>query len=117
VRFPWLVEHPNLSLEIPIIQVEEIWQNDGQGSWRRKGWSITDRRLVAVLDCLSFNTPADFRRLLPEGLSEPFTTRELAAAAGIRASLGYKMVYCLRKMGLIQPDGKRGRTVLYRQNG
>lgn len=117
VRFPWLVEHPNLSLEIPIIQVEEIWRNDGQGSWRRKGWSIADRRLLAVLERRSFKTPADFRHLLPEGLAEPFTTRELAAAARINAGLGYKMVYCLRKMGLIEPDGKRGRTALYRQSG
>jgi hypothetical protein len=117
VRFPWLIEHPNLSLEIPLIQVEEIWRNDGRGSWRRKGWSIADRRLLAVLERRSFTTPADFRRLLPDGLAEPFTTRELATAAGITAGLGYKMVYCLRKMGLIQPCGKRGRTVLYHQSG
>lgn len=117
VRFPWLVEHPNLSLELAVVQVEEIWRNDGQGSWRRKGWSIADRRLLAVLERLSFTTPADFRRLLPEGLAEPFTTHELATAARINAGLGYKMVYCLRKMGLIEPGGKRGRTVLYRQSG
>src|SRR5450432_1201517 len=40
VSFPSLIHHPNLSLEVLLIREEQVWLDDGQGSWRRKHWSI-----------------------------------------------------------------------------
>jgi hypothetical protein len=51
--------------------------------------------------------------LLPSGLAEPFTTSELAIAAGQRRWLAQKMAYCLREMGIIHQVGKRGNAFLY----
>jgi hypothetical protein len=50
VRLPHLVSHPNFSLKALLIQEEVIWRDDGQGSWRRKGWSVADRLLLDVVE-------------------------------------------------------------------
>ncbi|MBN1428651.1 MAG: hypothetical protein JXB07_09705 [Anaerolineae bacterium] len=113
VSIPHLIAHPLFELEVLIIREEEIRSNDGCGSWRRKGWSIVDRRLVEVLDRHLFQRPADFLPLLPDNLPQPFTNRSLAQALRQRVSVAQKMTYCLVKMGVLQTVGKQGNAHLY----
>jgi hypothetical protein len=113
VRLPILVAHPNFSVEVLLIQEEVILYNDGKGSWRRKGWSIHDRRLLDVVDRAVFESPPDFVPLLPSTLPDPFTTRDLAGALGARRSLAQKMAYCLRKMDVIRVVDRRGNALVY----
>jgi hypothetical protein len=113
VRIPDLIIDPNFSLEVVLIQEEELWLNDGKGSWRRKGWSIYDRRLIRVLSTTSLATAESFRDLLPDSLPQPFSSRDLALALEQPRYLAQKMAYCLRKMGAINQVGKRGRSLLY----
>ena len=63
VRFPQLIDSRNFSLEVLLIREEEIRRNDGHGSWRRKGWSIADRRFIEVVHRHIFKRPADFLTL------------------------------------------------------
>ena len=114
IRFPELLTNPHFSLEVAFIQEEEIWCDDGQGSWRRKRWSIADRRLLGIVERLTFETPDDFRNLLPPDLPVPFTAAELATARGCSRSLAQKMVFCLRHMALLEVVGRRGQAYLYR---
>ncbi len=113
IRFPQLISHPNLTLELLMIQEEVIWRDDGQGSWRRKGWSIADRRLIQVLDSQSLHLPSDYIRYLPLELLNPFTSTELAQQVEIPRRLAQQMIYCFRAMVLIQQVGRRGRAFLY----
>ncbi len=46
-------------------------------------------------------------------LKEPFTTADLAGAMGRGKKLAQKMAYCLRRMGVIQQVGRRGRANVY----
>ncbi|MBI5957220.1 MAG: hypothetical protein HY866_00700, partial [Chloroflexi bacterium] len=50
VSLPALVTHSNFVLDVLLIREEEFWLDDGQGSWRRKHWSIYDRRLLDVCE-------------------------------------------------------------------
>ncbi len=113
IRIPDLINNPNFSLEILFIQEEEVRRADGLGSWRRKGKSIVDRRLVAVLDRRLFSTPDDFRTFLPDDLLQPFTVRQLANASGLDRPMAHKLAYCLRAMGVIAITGKHGHSFLY----
>ena len=113
VRIPALIQHANFSVEVLLIRAEEILRDDGQGSWRRKGWSISDRRLLQVLKTTTFQNTADFRALLPPGLPPSFTARELSAALQIAPACGQKMAYCLRHMQILHSAGKSGRSTLY----
>ena len=94
--------HPGLSYEVLLVRDEEIRRDDGRGSWRRKGWSIQDRRLLEVLDSVRLESPADFRGLLPAGLPQPFTTVDLASGLKQRRAIAQKMAYCLRHMAIIE---------------
>ena len=115
VRLPELMKHPNLSLTVILIHKEEIWCDDGQGSWRRKGWSIIDHRLLEVVEQRTFVEPQALLTLLPDHLPEPFTNRELAETAGIRPRLAQRMTYSLRQMDLLVVSGKRGRAYLHQR--
>ena len=96
------------------MDAEEYLIDDGKGSWRRRGWSIHDRRLVEVVERRIFRSPADFIDLLPRGLPQEFTARQLSKATGLRIRLTQKMVYCLRRMKVIEVSGRKGRANLYR---
>lgn len=116
VAFPTLVHHPGLQIELLLIHDEEVRHDDGNGSWRRRGRSIADRRLLQVVDRRRFPDAESLARLLPGSLPESFTTAQIARAAHISAPLAGKMAYCLREMGVIQQVGKQGRAYLYQRS-
>jgi len=117
VYAPDLLRRDNLSLEIVITAERELRCDDGAGSWRRKGVSIVGRELMAILEILRFDRPADLAGLLPAGLPEPFTTADLAEAGQMRSRLAGRMAYALREAGAIEQVGKRGRAYLYERTG
>ena len=113
MRIPHLIGNPNFTLEALLVEVEEVRCADGRGSWRRRGISVVDTRLLEVCDRRRFRTPADFARLLPPDLEEPFTNRSLAATGAMPASLAGMMTYTLRRMGAIELVGRRSRAYLF----
>lgn len=113
IRIPNLISNLNFSIELLLVQIEEIRKNDGNGSWRRKGWSIYDRKLVEVLEKKIFYTPMDFLMLKPTSLKTPFTNADLAHSLKKPLRLAQKMSYCLRKMGIIKVVGKKGKSFIF----
>ena len=113
VSFPHLLMNDNFAVEVLLIQQEEVRRYDEKRYWRRRGWGIEERRLLDVVGRISLKEPADWRNLLPDCLVTPFTTKDLAEAAGISRRLAQKMAYCLRGMGVIALIGKKGRSNLY----
>ena len=105
--------HPNLWLHILMIEVEEVWRDDGLGSWRKKYWSISDRRLVGVNDEVVLHDGTDFLGLLPESLPEQFTNADLMKHAKCRKRMAGKATYALKEMGLIQRVGTKNRYHLF----
>lgn len=83
IRIPDLFSKGNFSIEVLMIEVEEIWCKDGKGSWRRKGASIEDRKLIRVAERRVFEHKTDFLKVLLEDLPDPFTNRKLAKSLGI----------------------------------
>jgi hypothetical protein len=112
VSIPQLLSNRNFSLEVLMIRAEELRRFEGKRRWRRRGWSIEARRLLDVLDRRVFLESADWRGVLPEGLTS-FTARDLANAMRMRGDLAQKMVYCLRNGNVIALVGKRGQAHLY----
>lgn len=113
VSFPQLLLHPNFSLDVALIREEQVWRDDGQGSWRRKHWSIHDRKLADVIETISLNAPCDFAVLLPAALPAEFDSKDLSAAIRERRYIAQKMVYCLQRMGVLEIVGKRGNAHVY----
>lgn len=105
------------SLELALVAEEELWLDDGRGSWRRRGVSVVDRRLLEVRQRREFHHPRDYLGLLPEGLPEPFSVRDLEARVRGRRGLAGKMAYTLRTLGVLEVVGKRGNALLYAEVG
>jgi hypothetical protein len=112
VSIPHVLSDPDFSLEILHTHQEEIRRDDGKGSWRRRGWSLRDHRLLEVVGTERFESAEDYLALLPRDLPRPFTNRELAAELGISTGLAGKMTYTLRGAGWLALAGKRGNALL-----
>ncbi|MFW6184630.1 MAG: hypothetical protein ACOC8X_12595 [Chloroflexota bacterium] len=113
VSFPDLICQPNFSLEVLLIQEEEVRRYDGTRRWRRRGWVTVERRLIQVVERHLFAEPADILAMIPRDLPEQFTTADMAAAMDAPRWLAQKAAYCLRNMDAIVHIGKRGRSYLY----
>lgn len=100
---------PNLHFLVPVLEVSE-WRVKGD---RRR--SRRDRVPKALLAEYAFARPADFLTLLPEELSEPFTSAGLARTAGIPRGDAQMYLYLVHQLGLLDRVGKQGNAYLYQR--
>jgi len=117
VSFPDLVAHPNLDIDVILTNEEEYRRHTPSRSWRRKGWTVEERRLIDVVGTLLISDADDLAALLPTELPEPFTTADLALVLGRSRRAAQQMAYCLRIADVIVAVGKRGNAVEYRVRG
>jgi hypothetical protein len=109
-----LLIHPRLEVDLLLIEAEEHRRHTPDGPWRRRGWTIEERRLVEVIDTLAIREAADLGALLPPGLPEPFTTADLAMRLARPVHVAQQVAYTLRQAGVIVAVGKQRRGVEYR---
>ena len=110
-----LFPHENLTLEVPLVEVEER-RYPGHGRrrrWRVKDFQVEDQRLTEVLSVHTFQTCSDLWRLLPADLCAPFHTGHLAQTLAINRPLAQRIAYCLRHTGAATVAGKQGNAWLY----
>lgn len=113
VSFPELLAHDQLELEV-IMSIEEEYRRHVPGrAWRRKGWTVVERRLVEVIDSILLEHIEDLTGLVPDNLPEVFTTADLAERLGRPLRSAQQIAYCLRKTGVLVAVGKRGNSVEY----
>ena len=113
VWMPLLIREPSFTMEVLMIEEEEIRCKDGRGSWRKKGVSTKDRKLLDVFERAKFSEIEDFVRLLPHNLDLPFSNKSLAESAGLSIRQARRITYCLRRMGAIRKVGKRRNELLF----
>ncbi|MFX1548932.1 MAG: hypothetical protein ACFFB9_01135 [Promethearchaeota archaeon] len=113
ISIPRMICHPNFTIDIVLVQIEEIRENNGKGSWKRKGWSISDKKLLRLVERRKFNNPTDFLDFIPKDIKTPFTNLELAKSLNKPLSFARKVSYCLRKMEMLKTVGKRGNTLIF----
>jgi hypothetical protein len=115
VYFTRVFPHENLTLETPLVEVEER-RYPGHGRrrrWRRRDHVVEDQRLLAVVGVHRFRTAEDLLALLPAQLPQPFHTAHLAESLGIRRWTAQRIAYCLRQTGAATVCGKSGNAILY----
>jgi len=113
VYAPQLPLHKNFKIELAIIESVEKRIDDGKGSWRRGGISITDRTVGAWRGFVVLSKPSDYYQFIPFEKEKPFTVRQLAEKAGINAGLARKTLHVLTTMGLAKRTGKQKNAVIY----
>ncbi len=113
VSFPDLIQNSNFSLEVLLIQEDEVRRFKGKPHWRRRGWVTAERRLLRVVKNAMFASPADFAALIPSSVPPAFTTADLAQGLDRPRWLAQKMAYCLRGMRVIEKIGTKNRANLF----
>jgi hypothetical protein len=115
VHFTRVFPHERLTLEVPLIDIEE-WRYPGHGRrrrWRRNDYQVEDQKLIAVHETYQFQTAADLARLMKCPLPRRFHTGQLAESLGIRRWAAQRIAYCLRQAGAVCEVGKLGNARLY----
>ena len=115
VYIPQLLEDSSFEIEVLMLHSEDILIDDGKGSWRRRRWSIHDRRMLKVVEQRLFKTPWELASTVPTFLENGFTTKQLAEKKRMPLQLTRKLIYCLRKMGLLENAGYERRAPTYRR--
>ena len=117
VYFTRVFPHENLTLETPLVEVEER-RYPGHGRrrrWRQSDHVVEDQRLLAVQAVHRFQTTSDLLALLPSDLPPEFHTGHLAEQLGIHRWIAQRIAYCLRQTGAAEICGKRGNALVYRR--
>lgn len=114
VHFSTVFPCERLTLEVALIEAEEIRIDKEKSRWRKKRYRCLDQKLISVQDRFEFRTNQDLLDQLPiSALPMPFDTAELGAAIGRPRWFAQKVAYCLRKTGAARLAGKRGNSQLY----
>ena len=110
---PSIATNHNFSLEIVLIHSEEHLVDDGKGSWRRKGWSIADQKLIKIHQSITFRSVSDYSALIPDAICKEWSNRDLASSLNLNFKITQNMTYCLRVMGAIEKVGQSGNSFIY----
>lgn len=115
VHFMPVFPRKRLTLEVVLIESEEVRVDTRQRTWRSKPFKVLDQRLSRIVGSFELRTKAELLAELPSlQLPVPFDTAELAAAMQRPRWFAQKVAYCLRQCGAARADGKRGNAQLYR---
>ncbi len=105
-----LLAHPNMALEIVLVDTEDIRiKGDPHATTRRRRrrrrhseWTTVNRRLTAIHKQIRLDTPADGLQLLPSIVEFPFCTRDLADATATSLARAQQILYTLFHMGALR---------------
>jgi len=107
------LDHPNLRLCFPLIDVEEYRLLNGWSRDKKRGSCRYDRIPVALVDEIRFERIEDYMQLIPYELNEPFTVTDFSKAAKIHKQEAGTVLHILHYLGLITHCGNKGRAYLY----
>lgn len=116
-RIKPFLSHPNLSLQVLLVDLEEYRLLNGWSTDRKRGSWRSDRVPLALVDEMKIEGPAAYNRLLTSQLPESFTSADLARTEKISLRRAQTAIHILNALGTIEPNGKRGRYRLYQLKG
>lgn len=109
------LRHPNFHLCVLVLEAEEYRYLDGWSKDRKKGATKWDKIPTKLLDEVCMDSLEDYKKLLPDGLSEEFGTQEFAKTAHISRQLAQVALNILFEAGAVERIGKQGHAWQYRK--
>ena len=117
IYFTRVFPHPNLTIEIPMIHVQQL-RSPAKKRRRRwqKDYKVEDVKLESIEDTIEIRKPSDLLELI--GLpadTESFNTADIATAIDRPRSTAQSIAYVLRKTGAIDSTGRDRAGFIYQR--
>jgi hypothetical protein len=119
IYFTRVFPHPNLTIEAPLVHVEQI---RSPAKKRRRRWhkeyKVEDVKLESIEGTIELREPADLLELI--GLpadSGSFNTADIARATGRPRWVAQQIAYVLRKTGAIDACDRNRTGIIYQRAG
>lgn len=109
---PYL-NHPNLQVCLPLIDVEEYRLLNGWSRDRKRGSTRYDRIPKALVDEIFIGNPQEYRCMIPDGLPEEFSVRDYAKYSGLAPRYAQSAIQVLKSVGVIQQIRTEGHAYIY----
>lgn len=107
------LESDLLSFTVVLMELEEHRSLCGWSADRKRGSRRAERYPLNLLGQVDLNCRADFLKLLPPDLPDPFTAKEFGKAARMSPRATGRALAPLRRMDLVRQCGKRKNAYLY----
>lgn len=105
--------NPRLTIKVVRLDIHEFRRLDGWDRSKKRGSSRFERIPVDIIDEAVFKTADDYVKLIPEGVNEPFTVKELQTAFKRSQRFTSTAVNVLLAVGGVERVEKRGRAYQY----
>lgn len=112
-RIKSYLKHPHLRFCIILVNVAEFRNLNGWSLDKKKGASRFDRIPIELVDEVYINNCADYKKLIPEQLKEPFTSKQYKTALGMSLNRAQTALHVLHYVGAVKRVGKVGNAYLY----
>lgn len=112
-KIKYTLDNPKMNLCICILDADETRYLNGWSKDGKKGSTRCDRIPIELVEEVYFNDICDYKRFIPDGLPEIYTSSDLAKAAKISKSDSGTILNILTYLGLVVRCGKKGNSILY----
>ena len=104
-----LLGHPNLTVTLVMLDVEEQRLLDGWGDGGKRGSHRAERLPLALGETVTLTAPADYKALLPSELPAPFTAADFGKATRLQGRNLHGTLKVLVTLGILrrEKDGKK----------
>lgn len=116
-RLAQLVQSPNLSFYLLLLDMEEYRLLDGWSKDKKKGSHRMERIPLRIDEAMELRTSQDYGKLLPDFLPDPFTKKDFMKATRLSSQKSSFALTVLQRMAAIRQSGKEGRAFLYTREG
>lgn len=107
------LSHPNFSLKLVLMDMEEYRMLDGYGKDKKKRATKCDKFPLSLVAEYDIETPMDYMMLLPAELPDTFTAKDFAKLGKVPLSLAQTALLLLSELGVVTRTGKNGKSYLY----
>jgi hypothetical protein len=105
--------HPNFTLKVPLLQCDEykrIITPVKSKITPPERIEVIPRHLICEY---TFQSIQDYFNLLPHGIKEPFTSKDITTLLKIPTPIAQKMLLVFRHIGVVELIGKQSKSFLY----
>ena len=113
-RIKYALDNPRFHLVLCFLEMDEIRYLNGWSENKKRGSSRCDRIPKDIIEEVRFVCIQDYKRFIPEGLPEEFTSAHYAKACKINKQLASNGLNILSYLGLVERIGKKGNSFIYK---